>query len=145
MVSHFQRSMILKFSTRAVSSGCHIMGLQPGTPADSSVGKKSLFAKGWKPAGPFSLGRWGVVINVAALAYGIFAMVLLAMPGASGDFFTDWVVLIGLGIVLGTGLVYLLVARPDRLSDAPAGDAIHVAEQLRAHRGARAEDTTVVN
>ena len=72
-------------------------------------------------------------------------MVLLAMPGASGDFFTDWVVLIGLGVVLVTGLAYLLVARPDRSSDAPAGDALDVAERLRAHRDARAEDTTVVN
>ena len=27
-----------------------------------------------------------------ALAYGIFAMILLATPGASGDFFTDYVV-----------------------------------------------------
>jgi amino acid transporter len=101
--------------------------------------------RGWKPAGPFSLGRWGIVVNVAALVYGVFAMVLLAMPGASGDFFTDWVVLIGLGVVLVTGLAYLLVARPDRRSDAPAGDAIEVAERLRAHRGTRAEDTTVVS
>ena len=27
--------------------------------------------RGWKPAGPFSLGRWGFVVNVAALAYGV--------------------------------------------------------------------------
>ena len=33
--------------------------------------------RGWKPAGPFSLGRWGIVVNIAALAYGIFALLLL--------------------------------------------------------------------
>jgi amino acid transporter len=100
--------------------------------------------RGWKPAGPFTLGRWGIVVNVAALAYGVFAMILLATPGASGDVVTDWIVLIGLGVVLATGLAYLLLARPDRRSDAPAGDAIDVAERLRAHRGERVAEPTAV-
>ncbi|WP_338069431.1 MULTISPECIES: hypothetical protein [Cryobacterium] len=68
-----------------------------------------------------------------ALAYGIFAMVLLAVPGASGEFFSDYIVLIGLFVVMGSGLIYLLVARPDRKSLAPEGDAIEVATLLRAH------------
>lgn len=89
--------------------------------------------KGWKPAGPFNLGKAGVVVNVVALAYGIFAMVLLAWPGHSGVFLNDWIVLIGLGIVAVAGLLYLFVAHPDSKSDAPEGDAIHVAELLRAH------------
>lgn len=88
--------------------------------------------KGWRPAGPFSLGTLGYIINVAALAWGIFAIVLLAVPGKSGDFATDWVVLLGLAVVLVTGLLYLLIARPDRKSDAPAGDAVEVAATLRA-------------
>lgn len=89
-------------------------------------------AKGWKPAGSFSLGPFGWVVNIVALAYGVFALVLLARPGASGDFATDWIVLIGFGIVFLVGLVYLLIARPDRKSSAPEGDAIEVAEKLRA-------------
>lgn len=89
--------------------------------------------KGWRPAGPFSLGSWGFAINIVALAYGIFAIVLLSIPGTSGDFFTDWVVLIGLGVVLVVGLLYLLIARPDRKSNAPSGDAIEVAAKLRGH------------
>jgi amino acid transporter len=88
--------------------------------------------KGWRPAGPFSLGAAGFAINVAALAYGIFAMVLLAWPGSTGVFVTDWTVLIGLAVVAGTGLLYLLLARPDAKSTAPAGDAIDVAAKLRA-------------
>ena len=100
--------------------------------------------RGWKPAGPFTLGRLGVVVNVAALAYGVFAMFLLATPGASGDFVTDWIVLIGLGVVLAAGLAYLFLARPDRKSDAPAGDAVEVAARLRAHRGERTTDPTAV-
>jgi amino acid transporter len=92
--------------------------------------------KGWRPAGPFSLGRWGMLVNIVALAYGIFAMYLLARPGSSGNVFADWIVLIGLGIVLVAGGLYLFVARPDRKSHAPAGDAIAVAEQIRARTGA---------
>lgn len=91
-------------------------------------------AKGWKPAGPWSLGAWGIVVNVLALAYGIFAMILLARPGESGAFFADYVVLIGLVVVLAVGFLYLFIARPDRKSDAPEGDAIAVAEAIRAHR-----------
>ena len=88
--------------------------------------------KGWRPAGPFSLGAAGFAVNAAALAYGIFAMVLLAWPGSTGVFVTDWTVLLGLGVVAGSGLLYLLLARPDAKSTAPAGDAIDVAAKLRA-------------
>lgn len=87
---------------------------------------------GWRPAGPFSLGSAGMIINVLALAYGVVAMVLLAWPGSTGVFINDWIVLIGLVVVAGSGLLYLFAARPDRKSNAPAGDAIQVAEILRA-------------
>ncbi|MEF3402549.1 APC family permease [Agromyces sp. CCNWLW203] len=92
--------------------------------------------KGWRPAGPFSLGSWGVIVNVLALAYGVFAIVLLSLPGSTGDFFTDFVVLIGLGVVMVTGLAYLFLARPDRKSDAPSDDAIVVADEIRLRTGA---------
>lgn len=92
--------------------------------------------KGWRPAGPFSLGSWGFIVNVLALAYGVFAIVLLSLPGSTGDFFTDFVVLIGLGVVMVTGLAYLFLARPDRKSDAPSGDAIVVADEIRLRTGA---------
>lgn len=90
--------------------------------------------RGWRPAGPFSLGRAGFLLNVLALGYGVFAMVLLALPGHSGDVLADWTVLIGLAVVAGTGLLYLFLARPDGKSTAPAGDAVEVAAKLRASR-----------
>jgi len=34
---------------------------------------------------------------------------------------------------MGVGLMYLFLARPDSNSDAPEGDAIRIAELLRAH------------
>ncbi len=63
-------------------------------------------------------------------------MILLARPGETGEFFADYVVLIGLVVVLAVGFLYLFIARPDRKSDAPEDDAIAVAEAIRAHRGA---------
>jgi len=92
--------------------------------------------QGWQPAGPFSLGRvGGWVVNVGALAWGVFAIILLATPGSSGDFVTDYIVWIGLGIVVIVGALYLFIARPGRGSTAAENDAMEVAEKLRAHRG----------
>lgn len=90
--------------------------------------------KGWKPAGPFNLGTAGYVINVVALLYGVFAIILLARPGSSGVFLDDWIVLLGLGVVVVSGMLYLFIARPDKKSDAPEGDAIAVAAQLAGTR-----------
>ncbi|PTW91389.1 amino acid/polyamine/organocation transporter (APC superfamily) [Microbacteriaceae bacterium MWH-Ta3] len=93
--------------------------------------------KGWKPAGPFSLGQWGIVVNVAALAYGIWAIYTLMQPGVSGDFATDYVVHIGLATVIVVGTVYFLIARPDRKSTAPQGDALEVAAKIREAHAAK--------
>jgi hypothetical protein len=62
-------------------------------------------------------------------------MVLLLKLGDTGSFLDRYVVAIGLVIVLGTGLLYLLIARPDRHSDdVGEGDAIEVAAKLRSLR-----------
>lgn len=89
--------------------------------------------KGWKPAGTWRLGSAGIVINVLALVYGVLAMILLAWPGdASLGFLDRWIVLIGLAVVVGTGLAFMLIAKPYNGSDAPEGDAIEYANQLRS-------------
>ncbi len=62
---------------------------------------------------------------------GIFAMVMLATPGTSGDVLSDWIVLIGLALVVVTGLIYMMIARPGRSSHIPEGDAIEIADLLR--------------
>lgn len=91
--------------------------------------------KGWRPAGAWSLGSAGLVVNIAALLYGLTAMVLLAIPGdPSLGFFDRWIVLIGLTVVVVVGGVYMVVARPYGSSDAPEDDAIAVAERLRQRR-----------
>jgi amino acid transporter len=90
---------------------------------------------GWRPAGLWNLGSWGLLVNVLALAYGLFAIYLLIRPGDSGVFVDDWIVAIGIAVVAGSGLLYLFVAHPDRHSDGvPEGDAIEVARHLREIR-----------
>jgi amino acid transporter len=93
--------------------------------------------KGWKPAGPFNLGKPGLIVNCIALAYGIFAIVLLALPGHTGVFLDDWIVLVGLAVVVGSGLLYLFTAHPHSASSAPEGDAIEVARLIREHPSTR--------
>jgi amino acid transporter len=91
--------------------------------------------KGWRPGGPWSLGRAGLIVNVFALVYGVAAMVLLAIPGdPSLGFVERWIVLIGLAVVLVIGGGYMVLARPYGNSGAPEGDAIEVANRLRAQR-----------
>ncbi|MFI6370617.1 APC family permease [Streptomyces sp. NPDC050546] len=94
--------------------------------------------KGWRPAGAWTLGRWGFVVTAAALAYGVLGMVLLAWPtGDSATPFVDrWIALIGFLVVSAVGLVYLLTAKPERKSTAPEGDAMEVAERLRGRAAA---------
>ncbi|SED10329.1 Amino acid transporter [Amycolatopsis tolypomycina] len=97
--------------------------------------------KGWRPAGAWTLGRYGLVVNVAALVYGVLAMILLAAPtgDASTSFVDRWIALIGFLIVSAVGLVYLLAAKPDRKSTAPEGDAIEIAARLRDRAASVAE------
>ncbi|WP_456578888.1 APC family permease [Blastococcus sp. SYSU D00868] len=91
---------------------------------------------GWRPAGRWNLGRAGLAVNVLALAYGLFAIVLLVKPAPGTETFLDrWIVAIGLAIVALAGLLYLLVARPDARSDGiPEGDAREVAARLQQIR-----------
>jgi amino acid transporter len=92
--------------------------------------------RGWRPAGVWNLGTAGLAVNVLALAYGVFAIVLLIRPAPGTETFLDrWIVAIGLAVVAGSGLLYLLVARPDRQSShVPEGDALEVAQRLNELR-----------
>ncbi|PSR70243.1 amino acid permease [Nocardia sp. MDA0666] len=91
--------------------------------------------KGWRPAGDWRLGRAGFGVNVLALMWGVAAILILARPG-SGDlaFLDRWIVVAGLVVVIVSGLGYMVVARPWGRSTAPSGDALEVAERMRAAR-----------
>ncbi|MFJ8504462.1 APC family permease [Streptomyces avermitilis] len=81
--------------------------------------------KGWEPAGEFTLGRFGLVVNAVALAYGIFAIVNICWPrNPDQPWFDNYVVLLCGGVVLITGLLYMLITRHHGRGEAPSGDAI---------------------
>lgn len=90
--------------------------------------------KGWKPAGEWSVGRFGFAINVIALIYGVMAIYLLAQPADGHTILDRWVVLIGLAIVIGSGLLYMFIAKPYGQSNAPENDAVEYANKLRAFK-----------
>ncbi|KOV59412.1 hypothetical protein ADL01_35975 [Streptomyces sp. NRRL WC-3618] len=82
----------------------------------SAIGR----TRGWKPAGTFRLGRWGWPVNIAALIYGVTAIVVLSVktPANGDSFFDRWLVPLSVGIVALIGLVYLVIARPEeRIAD----------------------------
>ena len=68
----------------------------------------ALFARlrGWKPVGAFNLGKWGMLINLAALAYGVGAIVNLAWPRLpDAAWYQNYAVLLTSGIVVILGLL----------------------------------------
>lgn len=81
--------------------------------------------RGWRPAGKFSIGAWGLPVNVIALAYGIGAIVNLMWPRTPGTpWYDNYIVLVSVLVVAGIGAVYGLLLRPHEKGDAPAGDAV---------------------
>ena len=81
-------------------------------------------SRGWAPAGPFQLGRLGTPINVAALIWGVAAIVVIAWPaGADAPWYSAYAMLLTGGAVVLSGGTYMLAVRPHRNGTAPAGDA----------------------
>ena len=81
--------------------------------------------KGWQPSGKYRLGKWGLPVNIAALAYGVTAMVTLAWPRTPEvPWYDNYIVLLSSAVVVGTGLLYMAVHRAYGRSDAPYDDAI---------------------
>ncbi|MDI2126019.1 APC family permease [Yinghuangia seranimata] len=96
----------------------------------------------WVPAG-IRLGRFGLVVNIAAVLWLAFEFVniawprtLLAPPDAPA--YQVWAAVIGVVLVLGTGLAYLAAARPHRALEAAA----RTADAERAAAAADPHQTT---
>jgi amino acid transporter len=84
--------------------------------------------RGWKPAGAFTLGAWGLPVNVIALAYGVGAIVNLSWPRTPGTpWYDNYIVIVSALVVAAVGVIYMLVLRPHTQGDAPAGDAVAAA------------------
>ncbi|GHB88817.1 amino acid permease [Streptomyces spinoverrucosus] len=81
--------------------------------------------KGWLPQGEFTLGRWGLAVNAAALAYGVFAIVNISWPrNPQVPWYENWIVLLCGGVVVATGALYMFTTHHYGRGDAPAGDAV---------------------
>jgi amino acid transporter len=83
--------------------------------------------KGWVPSGQYTLGRWGLLVNVCALAYGVLAIgnMIWSSRTPGTPWYDDWIVGVSGVVVVGLGLVYLALHRTAATrSDAPFNDAI---------------------
>ena len=81
-------------------------------------------ARGWTPAGPFTLGRWGWPVNLLALGYGIFAIINMLWPRSPHDpWYTNYGMMVTTAGVLVLGTLYMVLAKPYDHGNAPAGDA----------------------
>ena len=91
--------------------------------------------RGWKPAGAFHLGIWGWPINLAALTYGVLAIINMMWPRApETPWYNNYGMIVVWISVFAVGLLYAMLFRPYDHGNAPAGDA-HLAH-LSAPRAA---------
>ena len=78
----------------------------------------------WTPAGRFSLGRFALPVNIAAVVWLTFEAIniawpreVLAVPGAK--FYQVWAIMLIFGVLSVIGLIYVLISRPqDRIARA---------------------------
>jgi amino acid transporter len=85
--------------------------------------------RSWIPYGHVRLGRTGTIVNVAAVAWLAFETINIAWPRASlappgAPWYQIWAAPAVVGAIAVAGLLYLVVARPERhLGTRPAGGA----------------------
>jgi amino acid transporter len=97
-------------------------------------------AKGWKPNGAFQLGAWGWPVNIAALAYGVSAIINMMWPRSPQDpWFRNYGMIVVWVIVFAIGILYAAVLRPYDHGDAPEGDAHLVHLNTRQPAGSSAD------
>lgn len=80
--------------------------------------------RGWQPNGPFRLGAWAWPVNLVALAFGVGAIVNMVWPRSPQEpWYVNYGMLLSSAIVIGSGLLYMWLARPYDKGQAPSGDA----------------------
>jgi amino acid transporter len=88
------------------------------------IGALSARLRGWRPSGAFTLGGWGLTVNLLGLAYGVAAIIDMLWPRTPDK---PWYVNYGMSVttlaIIGIGLFYMMLARPYDRGTAPAGDA----------------------
>lgn len=82
--------------------------------------------KGWVPSGSYTLGKWGLPVNIGALVYGVLAMINMVWPRTPGTpWYDNYIVGVSGLVVIALGLLYLAFHRNVYgRGDAPYSDAI---------------------
>ena len=83
------------------------------------IGSMIARARGWKPDGPFRLGRWAWPVSVLAALYLLAMLIDIVLPSGLGSprgtlFNFDWITLVVVLVLAIIGAVYFFIARPDR-------------------------------
>lgn len=69
--------------------------------------------KGWKPSGAFKLGKLGWPINIAALIYGVGAVINMLWPRSPTDpWYVNYAMLFTTAVVVVCGLAYMIIGKP---------------------------------
>lgn len=69
--------------------------------------------RGWTPSGAFRLKKWGWPVNIAALIYGMGAVINMLWPRSPADpWYVNYAMLFTAGVVITCGLVYMVIGRP---------------------------------
>jgi amino acid transporter len=97
----------------------------------------ALYARfrGWRPGGVFTLGAWGVPVNMVALVYGLGALTDIVWPRTPDQpWYLNYGMLVTIICIGGAGLLYMVFARSHDRGDAPAADAWDITSraQLRS-------------
>ncbi len=70
-------------------------------------------ARGWKPAGQFTLGRWGWSVTVASFVYGVGAIITMVWPRTpDAPWYVNYAMIATSVVVIAVGLIYMVVKKP---------------------------------
>ena len=94
----------------------------------------ALYARlrGWRPGGQFSLGAWGLPVNVIALIYGVGALTDIVWPRTPDQpWYLNYGMLVTIVCIGGAGLLYMALARSHDRGGSPAADAWEITRRRR--------------
>jgi len=86
------------------------------------VGASLLVALGgWRPAGAFRLGMFGLPVRLTAFVFGVAAVVNLAWPRTpEAGWFANWFIVISMALIIATGLLQMMAQPADGIVTRPA-------------------------
>lgn len=94
----------------------------------------ALYARyrGWRPGGQFTLGAWGLPVNIIALVYGIGALIDIVWPRTPDQpWYLNYGMLVTILCIGGAGLLYMALARSHDRGEAPAADAWEITRRRK--------------